>query len=413
MSMPPYSPFRRFGAAMIVLAIAACTPGQPNPAGQGTREVQAETQIPPIVGHIAQPTAVPFDEAMVSQLKVPAGFRIAVYAKGLGNPRFLAVADDGTVYVTRRATGDVVALKDGNNDGRADGEPRVVASGMVGLNGITIRQNRVYLARSTEIAAADIQADGSLATPQAIVSGLPDPGQHPSWGVAFGPDDKLYFNVGSPCNDCAPNNEEYATIIRADADGKNRKIFAKGLRNTFGFDWHPTTGALWGMDHGSDWRGDEQPPEELNQIAEGKDYGWPFCYGAKQPDLYTPRKPEGKTKEEYCAGTEAPALTYLAHAAPMDLAFYRGAQFPAEYKQDAIVTFHGSWNREQPVGYNVTRLRFENNKPVRFEEFVTGFLNADGKSLIGRPCGLAHVKDGSMLLSDDANGVIYRISYSN
>jgi glucose/arabinose dehydrogenase len=202
-------------------------------------------------------------------------------------------------------------------------------------------------------------------------------------------------------------------MLQADADGKNRRIFAKGLRNTIGWDWHPTTRELWGMDHGSDWRGDEQPPEELNRVAEGRDYGWPFCFGAKQVDVFTARKPEGKTREQYCADTEGAVLTYTAHAAPMTLRFYRGTQFPAAYRTDAFVTFRGSWNREQPAGYKVTRLRFENNQPAGFEDFVTGFLSADGKSVFGRPVGLVELKDGSLLFTDDTNGVIYRVSHGS
>lgn len=398
---PPY----RLGIAAIVLAIAACSPAQPSPPAQ---LVQPGDQTV----HVVQPSIEPFDESQISRLKVPAGFKIQVFAKGLGNPRMMAIADDGTIYVTRRSTGDVVALKDDDGNGQADAAPRVVATGLLGVNGITIRDNKVYVAMSTEVRSADIQEDGSLQTPKTVIGGLPDPGQHPSWNVAFGPDEKMYVSVGSPCNDCVPLNETYATILRADADGQNRQIFAKGLRNTFGFDWHPLTSELWGMDHGVDWRGDVQPPEELNRIKEGGDYGWPFCYGAKQVDAMSHFQPhDGRTREAYCEATEPATLTYDAHAAPMALRFYRADQFPLEYKADAFVTFHGSWNREKPAGYNVVRLRFENSQPSKFEDFVTGFLAADGKSVFGRPCGLAQTEEGELLFTDDANGVIYRVTY--
>jgi glucose/arabinose dehydrogenase len=409
--MSPNLSLHRLSGLTLLLAIAACTPGQQSPAGPDGKDNLTVKPGPEAIVHVAQPSVEPFDPAMVSRLKVPAGFRVQVFATGLGNPRMLAVADDGTLYVSRRATGDVVALKDADNDGKADAAPRVVATGLIGLNGITIRRNRVYLAAATKVMVADIQPDGGLATPQALISDLPDPAQHPSWSVGFGPDDKLYLSIGSPCNDCAPGNETYATMLQADADGKNRRIFAKGLRNTIGWDWHPTTREMWGMDHGSDWRGDEQPPEELNKVVDGRNYGWPFCFGAKQVDIFTSRAPEGKTREQYCAGTEGATLTYTAHAAPMALRFYRGTQFPAAYRTDAFVTFRGSWNREQPAGYNVTRLRFENNQPAGFEDFVTGFLSADGKTVFGRPVGLVELKDGTLLFTDDTNGVIYRVSH--
>lgn len=403
--LPTHPPYR-LGLAAIVLAIAACSPAQPGPPSQLVQP--GDTTV-----HVVQPSIEPFDESQLSRLKVPDGFKVTVFAKGLGNPRMMAIADDGTVYVTRRATGDVIALVDADGNGQADAAPRVVATGLLGVNGITIRDNRLYVALSAEVRSADIQEDGSLATPKAVMSGLPDPGQHPSWNVAFGPDGKMYVSVGSPCNDCVPLNETYATILRADADGQNRTIFARGLRNTFGFDWHPTTNELWGMDHGVDWRGDVQPPEELNRIVEGRHYGWPFCFGAKEVDGMSHfQPPDGRTRAQFCADTEPAALTYAAHAAPMALRFYRGDQFPLEYKSDAFVTFHGSWNREQPSGYNVARLRFENGKPSKFEDFVTGFLSADGKSVFGRPCGLVQTENGDMLFTDDANGVIYQVAYT-
>jgi glucose/arabinose dehydrogenase len=404
--MLPNHPSYRLGIAAIVLAIAACSPAQPGPPSQLVQPGDAAV-------HVAQPSIEPFNESQLSRLKVPEGFQVKVFAKGLGNPRMMAIADDGTLYVTRRETGDVIALVDADGNGQADAAPRVVATGLVGLNGITIRDSKVYLALSTEVRTADLQEDGSLATPKPLMGGLPDPGQHPSWSVAFGPDEKLYLSVGSPCNDCVPLNEAYATILRADADGQNRVIFARGLRNTIGFDWHPTTNELWGMDHGVDWRGDAQPPEELNRIAQGRHYGWPFCYGAKEADGMSPHQPpDGRTREAFCADTEPAALTYAAHAAPMAMRFYRSDQFPLDYKSDAFVTFHGSWNREKPSGYNVARLRFENGKPSKFEDFVTGFLSADGKSVFGRPCGLVQTDSGELLFTDDANGVIYQVAYT-
>ena len=370
---------------------------------------------PPVEGNISQPERRDFSAQRLSQLKVPEGFQVTAFATGLGNVRMLVQADDGTVYVTRRQEGDVLALNDDNGDHQAD-RIRTVASGMPNLNGIALRENRLYLAPPTQVLVADIQPDGNVASTSVFVDGLPEGGQHPNRTIAFGPDGKFYITVGSTCNECKEPNPDHAAIHRTNADGSGRMIYAKGLRNTIGFDWHPTTRELWGMDHGTDWRGDNNPPEELNQIVENGNYGWPWCFGDKQVDAYTPSKPPGVTRETYCEGTLAPALTYQAHSAPLGLVFYdtgrypAASRFPQDYNGDAFVTFRGSWNRQAPVGYKVARVKFENGKPVRFEDFVTGFLIEDGKAQFGRPAGITIAKDGSLLFADDTNGVIYRVS---
>jgi glucose/arabinose dehydrogenase len=229
--------------------------------------------------------------------------------------------------------------------------------------------------------------------------------------MAFGPDGRFYVTVGSTCNDCAERDERNATMMRGEADGRNLSIFARGLRNTIGFDWHPVTGELWGMDHGSDWRGDEQPPEELNRLVAGAHYGWPFCWGDRQVDRMTAHEPPGTTKAAFCPGTVGPALTLAAHSAPLGMLFYRGSQFPAAYQGDAFVALHGSWNRNPVSGYKVVRIRFANGQPQGVEDFLTGFLAPSGDAQIGRPCGLAQEADGSLLVGDDTNGVIYRVQY--
>lgn len=376
----------------------------------GNAQQAQEPRVEQLEGYLVTPQQLEFDESLLQQLQVPAGFRIDVFAKDLGNPRMLAVAPDGTVYVTRREQGDVLALLDSNQDGRAD-EIRTVASGYKYINGITIYQNRLYFVTDRQLYAADLQSPGVIGEPQELINDLPDAGQHPNRTLAFGPDGLLYITVGSTCNACDETNPESATLLRAQPDGSNRTIYATGLRNTIGFGWHPETGELWGMDHGSDWRGNEQPPEELNLIAEGADYGWPFCYADRRPDVYLPANPTGTTKEEYCANTEPPVLTYTAHSAPLAMTFYTASQFPEEYRNDAFVTMRGSWNRNPPSGYKVVRVRYENGKPVEFEDFITGFLNEEQLTQFGRPVGLAIAPDGSLLFTDDTNGVIYRVSY--
>lgn len=365
-----------------------------------------------VEGYLATPEKLEFNESLLQQLQLPPGFKISVFAQDLGNPRNLEVALNGTVYVTRREQGDVLALRDTNKDGRAD-QKRTVASGLKFVNGITIHQNRLYFVTNTHLYAADLLPNGREGKLQTLISNLPDAGQHPNRTISFGPDGMLYLSVGSTCNACDEPNEEHATLLRVQPNGSKRSIYAKGLRNTIGFAWHPSTKELWGMDHGSDWRGNEKPLEELNLIKQGANYGWPFCWGDRRPDVYLPANPQGMSKEQYCAKTQSPVLTYTAHSAPLDLIFYTASQFPAEYRNDAFVTMRGSWNRNPPVGYKVVRLRFQNGKPVRYEDFVTGFLSQDKKAQFGRPVGLSTAPDGSLLFTDDTNGVIYRVSYTS
>jgi glucose/arabinose dehydrogenase len=214
----------------------------------------------------------------------------------------------------------------------------------------------------------------------------------------------LYLTIGSACNACVEKNPEHATVLRLAPDGSRREVFAKGLRNVLGLDWDPRTGALYGMDNGSDERGDDVPPEELNRIEAGKDYGWPHCFAERVPDPVLKRAGG-------CDATEKSLLGYTAHAAPIGFVFYEGGQFPPEYRGDAFVTFRGSWNRSRPSGYAIARVRFEAGEPKAIEEFVTGFLAPDGKSQFARLAGLAVAKDGALLAADDENGVIYRIGF--
>ena len=219
----------------------------------------------------------------------------------------------------------------------------------------------------------------------------------------------LYISVGSDCDACQETNPEHATILRAALDGSTRSVFASGLRNTIGFDWHPDTAAIWGMDHGSDWRGDDTPPEELNRSTPAETTAGPIASAKRNVDPVTP-EPPGTTKEVYCAATLPSILENQAHEAPIGMVFYDGASFPAEYAGDAFVALHGSWNRFPPTGYKVVRIRFDGGEPVAIEDFVTGFLIEDGAAEFGRPAGIAVAPDGSLLFTDDDNGMIYRVS---
>lgn len=360
--------------------------------------------------HVYKPNKVDATPARIAALKAPPGFTVSAFATGLGNTRMLLVAPDGTVYVTRRDQGDVLMLKDADGDGKADGPPVVVAS-RAGMHGLALKDAKMYLATVKEVFVADVLADGKLGPLTMIIGDLPDAGQHPNRTLGFGPDGQLYISAGSTCNACNESNPENATLLRATPDGKSRIIFASGLRNTIGFDWQPGTGKLWAMDHGVDFLGDEQQPEELNELEQGAQYGWPSVTGGG--DLVpwmTP--PGGLTKEQWRKMSKPMVLGYDAHAAPMQLVFYEGTSFPAEFAGDAFVTLRGSWNRKKPSGYEIARVRFAKGRPSKIESFVSGFLTDGGKTHIARPVGLAIAKDGALLMADDANGVIYRVAYT-
>lgn len=349
--------------------------------------------------------------ARVQALRVPAGFRVSVFAEGTGAPRMMAVGPDGTVYVTRRDSNDVIALRDADGDGRAERMVKV-ASGIRDVHGIALHGASMYLATNREVYVAAVNADASLGTPRAIITDLPDAGQHPNRTLAVGPDSMLYITVGSTCNVCRESNEENATMLRAALDGSKREVFARGLRNTIGFGWQPATGEMWGWDQGFDWHGNDFPPEEFNKLQMGANYGWPSCYGAARVNEYYAGEPEGMTREAFCAASVGAALEYQAHSAGIQMAFYTGDQFPAEYRNDAFIALRGSWNREPPTGYKVVRVRFRDGRPTAITDFLTGFLAADGRSYFARPAGVAVARDGALLVSDDTNGMIYRVSHA-
>jgi glucose/arabinose dehydrogenase len=391
--------------ASAALAIGATLAGAAGAQQSGTLHT--------VSGHAFRPERVDATAELRATLKVPDGFGVGVFAEGLGNPRMLAVAEDGTVYVTRPETNDVVALRDADGDGRADAGPRVVASGLDTVHGIALRGGRIYLATVNEIYEGRIAEHGGISELHAVIDDLPEGGQHPRRTIEFGPDGRLYLQIGSSCNSCMETDPNMAAISVIDPEGWSRRVFAHGLRNPLGFDWHPQTGQMWAADHGSDWLGDEVPPDELNLLEDGAHYGWPYCWGERRPDwLSSAMPPDGTPKEQFCAKrTEAPALGLAAHSAGIDLLFYDGEQFPDEYRGDAFIAQRGSWNRKDPVGYKVVLVNFEDGRPVEVQDFLADFLTDDRQSHFGRIAGLAVAKDGALLVSEDTNGVIYRVSH--
>ena len=305
--------------------------------------------------NVFKPGKVDATDARVAQLKAPAGFTVTKFAENVGKPRMLAVAPNGDVYVSDRDKGTVLLVRDTNKDGRAEAPRQVVQR--PDLHGLALRDGKLYLSAIRELYVADIKADGTLGELKTLYKDLPDAGQHPNRTLAFGPDGQLYLSVGSTCNACDERNKEQATMLVVNTDGSGRKVFAKGLRNTIGFGWHPGTKGFWGLDHGIDWLGDEDQREELNELKEGADYGWPYVYADGKIPPHP--QPAGETPEQYAAKTVKPVQLYAAHAAPLGMVFNSAAQFPQEYRNDAFVTMHGSWNRAKPTGYRIVRVKFD------------------------------------------------------
>src|SRR5690606_30056044 len=314
----------------------------------------------------------------------------------------------GSIYVTRPDQGDVLRLADANDDGLAE-VIQSVTSGYPLIHGIAFDGDTVYLATPKQVLRGTVAGDGSFGALETLFDDLPDGGQHPLRTLGIGPDGLLYISVGSTCDACVESNPENATLLQVSQDGATRTIFASGLRNTLGFDWHPDTNELWGVDNGSDWRGNDLPPEELNRIESGNDYGWPYCYAKQVVDPII-ADPENTTKAEYCVGTTPSVLENQAHEAPIALTFYEGLTFPEAYQGDAFVAMRGSWNRIPATGYKIARVVFDNGQPVTIEDFVTGFLNAEGLATFARPAGITVDAQGALLFSDDSNGVIYRVT---
>ncbi|WP_312949069.1 YbhB/YbcL family Raf kinase inhibitor-like protein [Agrobacterium sp.] len=398
-----------------ILALSATTLALPSAAFSEIKGTVGEASDVTIQGSILEPEklAVTDDAKFTDLIKAPAGFNVDVFARDLINPRMLAVSRDGNLYATRRTVGDVIMLKDDNADGKADGV--VTVASRPNMHGIAFDGDKVFLVTIHDVYSADVKPDGTFGPLNRIIDDLPDAGQHANRTIDIGPDGMLYISVGSTCNECQEDNPENATILRASKDGKTRTIFVSGLRNTIGFDWEPMTGELFGMDHGIDWLGDEVQIEELNRIEQGKKYGWPYVYGMSGINPHI-NPPEGITLDQWAKQSTEPLLGYTAHSAPMQMAFYDGNAFPADYKGDAFIAMRGSWNRRPPSGYEVVRVDFENGRPVKFEKFLEGFLlqQENGKfGYLGRLAGIAVSKDGSLFVSDDSNGVVYKVSYAN
>jgi len=342
----------------------------------------------------------------LNTIKLPTGFKIEVFAE-VPDARSMAVSPSGTVYVGNKDKDKVYAVKDTDGDNKAD-KKWVVASGLNMPNGVAFHEGDLYIAevsRILKIAGIESKLEKPGA-PVVINDDYPSEGHHGWKYIAFGPDGKLYVPVGAPCNICESKNEIYATITRLNKDGSGREIFAHGIRNSVGFTWHPETKELWFTDNGRDSMGDNIPSCELNHAPKtGMHFGYPYCHEGSVKD------PEFGNKRP-CSDFSAPADKLGPHVAPLGLKFYQGSMFPESYKNQIFVAEHGSWDRSKKSGHNVSLVRVKNNGVVGHDVFASGWLNDATQKVWGRPVDILMLKDGSMLISDDQAGVIYRVTYS-
>lgn len=350
----------------------------------------------------ASVAASPASDKVLANVRLPAGFKLELYTDEVPGARSMALGSQGTLFVGTR-TGPLYAVSGNPAHGEAQ-QVRILARKLNMPNGVAFKDGALYVAEVHRITRYDNieNALDDLPQPAIVRDDLPRDRHHGWKYIAFGPDGRLYVPIGAPCNVC--NEPKYGVITRMNADGSGHEVFARGVRNTVGFTWHPQTKELWFTDNGRDWLGDDRPPCELNVAPQaGLDFGFPYCHGRsdKDPDF-------GGLGE--CSRMTPPVQLLDAHVAPLAVKFYTGQSFPEEYRGRAFIAEHGSWNRSTKSGYRITMVTLNGQRATAYEPFATGFHRDD--EVFGRPVDLLELDDGSMLVSDDAAGAIYRISYT-
>jgi glucose/arabinose dehydrogenase len=395
--------------AILTLGVgAAIAQGPPGMSPIDRSDPAASSQDPELRPHATPNVATPEDELPVDRLRLPEGFTTEIWSHGHPGGRTMVRGDNGTIFMGTRGIGRVYAITD-NGDER---QVRTIIEGLTQPNGLAFRDGALYVFAINEVFRYDGIEDtlDDPGEPEELTDafGLP-PEVHHNWKYAdFGPDGKLYVQVGANCNICEFNPGVHGQIRRYDADGSNMEIVARGVRNTVGFDWHPVTGELWFTDNGRDWAGDGGPQDELNRLPmgmEGADFGFPYCHaeGVPDPDV---RKPNA------CAGVVLPAALNGPHSAGLGIKFYTGDMFPSEYDNVAFIARRGSWNREDKFGYDVVTAKPNVDGTAAITPFMTGLLDEAANEFHGRPTYVLQMPDGALLVSDETNGAIYRISYS-
>lgn len=395
------------GAAQAQTPPATAPAAAPAPAPSWQQGRTAEQNASPL--HPIAPifTGRPASELPVNTLKVPPGFKVEVYADGIPEARSLALGDKGTVFVSNRNLADVYAIVD--KDGQR--EVKRILKGLKSPNGVAFSKGTLYVAERGRITRYDGIEDRLDNPPEAqvVIDNLDPTSQagHFWKYLAMGPDGKLYFNIGSPGNIVMPGMVQ-ASINRVDPRTGIMEQYARGVRNSVGFDWHPRTKELWFTNHARDWVNDDLPNDTLHRAPKkGMDFGYPFCH---QGDLPDPEFGKGRS----CAEFSPPTLKLGAHIAPLGVRFYTGTMFPPAYRNSLFIAMHGSWNRSTKQGYNVMQVTLDAKGRPTMKPFLEGFLT-DPKAdppMWGRPVDVLVMKDGALLVSDDYNGIVYRVSYA-
>lgn len=353
-------------------------------------------------------TVTPPEQIPMDKIQVPPGFQVELWAHGMPGARMMARGEKGTVFIGTRAIGRVYAVYE--RDGKR--MTKVIAEKLVQPNGVLVVNGSLYVAAINRVFRYDnIEADlDNIPAPVEMTDAFKLPTEvHHNWKfLSFGPDKKIYFQAGAPCNVCEVNPGVHAQIRRYNLDGSGMEIVARGVRNTVGFDFHPRTGELWFTDNGRDWAGEEGFEDELNRVPAdriGGHFGFPYCHGNAQPD------PDIKVPNP-CANVIMPVVTLGAHTAALGMRFYTGRMFPAEYNEAILLARHGSWNKTERAGYDILRVNASpDGRNAKITPFVTGFMDKATNTYWGRPTDVMQLPDGSVLISDEEQGAIYRVSY--
>jgi glucose/arabinose dehydrogenase len=386
-------------ACGVVFALAPLVPAQqaPPPWKQGQPPEMATSPLAP---HAQPPTAKPAGEIPVDRVKLPAGFQASLWASGLPNARAMTWGDKGTLFVSSRVAGNVYAVVDKGGQR----EVKTIAKGLNLPNGVAFKNGTLYVAevsRITKLEGIEDRLDSPPAA-QVVIDTLPKDLPHGWKYLSFGPDGKLYFNIGAPCNICLPP-ETHAAIVRINPDGTGFEYVARGVRNSVGHDFHPVTRELYFTSHGRDWLGEDVPDDTLHHVVRpGVHFGYPHCH---QGDVLDPDFGVGRSCSEFAS----PLLKLGPHVAANGIHFYRGSMFPAEYKNRAFIAQRGSWNRTQKSGFRVMMVTLAAGRAPGYEVFAEGWLQGD--QFWGRPVYVQEMRDGSLLISDDYAGAIYRVTY--
>ncbi len=350
----------------------------------------------------------PPPQTVAARLRGPEGTAVSRFAEDVPNARFLRFTPAGDLLVSQPRAGSVVRLlADRDGDGRSDGRAEVVG-GLNRPHGLDLHDGWLYVAETDAIGRIrfDLRTGATSGGFERVVTGLPSGGNHWTRTLRFSPDGWMYVSIGSSCNACVEEDPRRATLVRYRPDGSGEEVFATGLRNSVGFDWRPEDGQIYATDNGRDLLGDDFPPCELNRVERGGFYGWPVANGDRVPD-----PDHGKGQEARIAASIPPVHGFRAHNAPLGMTFLRGAGVPTEYRGAAVVALHGSWNRTRKDGYEVVSLHWGPDGRVTEREFLSGFLGPSDDDLIGRPVDVAEGPDGSVYVSDDYAGSVYRVSW--